>query len=1074
MAPLSRLPLLALGLLACAPAAAQGGAAPRPSLAEPGISPDGAEIAFVSGGDVWTVPARGGEARLLVSHPADERRPLYSPDGRRLAFVSTRTGNGDVYVLTFATGEVRRMTHDDAAEQLDGWSRDGKWLYFSSTGRDVAGMNDLFRVSAEGGTPMQVSADRYTNEYFSAESPDGARLAFTARGIVSGQWWRLGSSHLDQSEIWLLTPGALGGYRQLTPRGARHVWPLWSADGRTLYYVSDRGGAQNFWAHPLDGEPRQLTRFREGRVLWPSISRDGRAIAFERDLRIWRLDPATGAAAEVPVTLRGAPTTPETEHRTFTGDFQELALSPDGKKVAFTVRGEVFAASAKDGGDAVRVTTTPEREMQVAWAPDSRMIVYVSDRGGTPHLYTYDFDTREEQQVTRGAGKDASPVFSPDGKWIAFTRDGRELRVLRVTDRTERRLAAGYLDEPPFVAERSIAWSPDGRWIAYLSGDEQSFTNAYVVPLAGGPARQVSFLANVFGNTLSWSPDGSFLILDTGQRTEATQVVRVDLAPRVPRFREDQFRDLFREESPRNATPPAQRPQTTERRTAAPDSAAADSVRGSRKPERIVFEEIRRRLTSLPVGVDVDAQAISPDGKLLLLTATAANQQNLYVYPLDELSREPAVARQITSTSGSKSAAQFSPDGKEVWYLEQGRIHVVPLESRQPRQLSVSAEMAVDFGREKLAVFREGWRWLRDHFYDPRMHGVDWEAVGAAYEPHAAGARTPEELRRVMSLMVGELNASHLGVAAPGGGGQPANGRLGLRFDRAEYEREGRLRVTEVVPLGPAALAGIVPGDVLAAVDGVRVDARTSLDALLERKVGRRVALSVLSGGREREVAVRPVNLTTEKGLLYRAWVEANRAYVDRVSGGKLGYVHMFDMSWNSLQQLHLDLDAEAHARQGVVVDVRNNNGGFVNVYALDVFARRPYLDMTIRGQPTAGARTMLGQRALEAPTVLVTNQHSLSDAEDFTEGYRALGLGKVVGEPTAGWIVFTWNLQLVDGSVIRLPRQKVATRAGVNMELEPRPVDVPVTRPIGETLTGRDTQLDAAVRELLARTGGE
>ena len=1075
-----RLPLLTLATLALAVAAsAQGGAAPRPSLAEPGISPDGSEIAFVSGGDLWTVPTRGGEARLLVSHPADERRPLYSPDGRRLAFVSTRTGGGDVYVLTFATGEVRRVTHDDGLDQLDGWSRDGKWLYFSSTGRDVAGMNDLFRVSVEGGTPMQVSADRYTNEYFAAESPDGSRLAFAARGIASGQWWRRGSSHLDESEIWLLTPGAPGGYRQVTRRGARHVWPLWSADGRTLYYVSDRGSAQNLWAHPLEGEPRQLTRFREGRVLWPSISRDGRAIAFERDLRLWRLDPATGAVAEVPATLRGAPAAPETEHRTLTGEFQELALSPDGKKVAFVVRGEVFAASAKDGGDAARVTSTPAREAQVAWAPDSRRMVYASERDGAPHLYLYDFATRTERQLTRGTGKDASPTFSPDGKWIAFARNGRELRVVDVATGAERRLAAGYLDEPPFVSDRSIAWSPDGRWIAYLSGDEQSFTHAYVVPAAGGEPRQVSFLANVYGNTLSWSPDGSYLILDTSQRTEATQVVRVDLVPRVPRFREDQFRDLFREELPRNVTPPEQRRETRrdapEPRPAAPDdSVAADSMKGARKPARIVFEEIRRRLSPLPVGVDVDAQSISPDGKLLLLTATAANQQNLYIYPLDELSREPAVARQLTSTPGSKSDAQFSPDGKEVWYLEQGRIHVVPLESRQPRQLSVSAEMAVDFGREKLAVFREGWRWLRDHFYDPRMHGVDWEAVGAAYEPHAAGARTPDELRRVMSLMVGELNASHLGVSAPGGGTPPATGRLGLRFDRAEYEREGRLRVTEVVPLGPAALAGIAPGDHLVAVDGARIDARTSLDALLERKIGRRVALTVSSGGREREVAVRPVNQATEKGLLYRAWVEANRAYVSRVSGGKLGYVHMFDMSWNSLGQLHLDLDAEAHAHEGVVVDVRNNNGGFVNAYALDVFARRPYLDMTLRGQPTAGARTMLGQRALEAPTVLVTNQHSLSDAEDFAEGYRALGLGRVVGEPTAGWIVFTWNLQLVDGSVIRIPRQKVATREGVNMELNPRPVDIPVTRPVGETLTGRDTQLDAAVRELLQRRGGK
>src|SRR5262249_26292239 len=182
--------------------ASQAGALPY--CTEPSVSPGGSEIAFASGGDIWTAPVGGGEARLLVSHPASESRPLYSPDGKRLAFVSTRTGNGDIYLLTFETGELKRLTFDDASEQLDAWSRDGRFIYFSSTSRDISGMNDLFRVSADGGTPMQVSADRYANEYWAAPSPDGNTIAFTARGITSSQWWRNGRSHLDECEIWLL------------------------------------------------------------------------------------------------------------------------------------------------------------------------------------------------------------------------------------------------------------------------------------------------------------------------------------------------------------------------------------------------------------------------------------------------------------------------------------------------------------------------------------------------------------------------------------------------------------------------------------------------------------------------------------------------------------------------------------------------------------------------------------------------------------------------------------------------------------------------------------------------------
>jgi C-terminal processing protease CtpA/Prc len=201
---------------------------------------------------------------------------------------------------------------------------------------------------------------------------------------------------------------------------------------------------------------------------------------------------------------------------------------------------------------------------------------------------------------------------------------------------------------------------------------------------------------------------------------------------------------------------------------------------------------------------------------------------------------------------------------------------------------------------------------------------------------------------------------------------------------------------------------------------------------------------------------------------MYRQWVERNRDYVAKASNGRLGYVHMFDMSTNSLNQLHIDLDAENYAKDGVVIDIRNNSGGFVNVYAIDVFARRTYLTMTLRGLSGTPARTVLGQRALNRPTILVTNQHSLSDAEDFTEGYRTLRLGQVIGEPTAGWIIYTWGQSLIDGTSFRLPRMKITANDGANMERNPRPVDLEVTRPIGETLTTRDSQLDAAVRELL------
>jgi tricorn protease len=1047
-----------------------------PSFAEPALSPDRSEIAFVSGGDIWTVPASGGEARLLVSHPATESRPIYSPDGRKLAFISNRTGNGDIYVLTFDSGELKRLTFDDGNDQLDGWSRDGRWLYFTSSSRDISAMNDLFRVSVDGGTPMQVSADRYASEYFCAPSPDGKAVAFTARGVAFGQWWRKGHSHLDDCEIWLMRDAQPPTYEQITAGGAKDMWPMWSADGSSIFYVSDRSGAQNIWTTNLKGASlRQVTKFKDGRVLWPNISYDGKAIVFERNFAIWKLDLASGNASEVAITRRGAPAGPAVEHLKLTDQIQELALSPDGKKVAFAVRGEVFAASAKDGGDAARVTNSPADESQIAWAPDSRRLVYVSDRDGVPHVFLYDFESNKETQLTNGAAGDAAPEFSPDGKSLAFERDARELRVIDLDSKQERMLAAGVFERPPLGAARPFVFSPDSKWIAFTSTSGKSFTNVSLVAVTGGEAKQISFLANVFNSTVSWSPDGTYILFDTGQRTEGSQIARIDLIPRTPRFREDQFRDLFKEESPRTtrSRPAPQEERQADTQPAAPF--ASTDKKQPPKPVEIVFDDIKHRLSLLPVGVDAGSQQISPDGKWLLMSANAAGQQNLYIYSLDDLAREPAVARQLTSTPGFKRDAQFSPDSKEVFYLVQGRINVVPLESRNSRPLAVTAEMDVDFAREKIEVFNQAWSYLRDNFYDPNFNGVDWGTVRAEYAPHIAGARTPDEMRRLLSLMVGELNASHSGVSAPFNLNQPSTGKLGLRFDRVEYENAGRLRVTKVIPLGPAALAGVKPGDYLLSIDGNQIGTGVNVDELLDHKIDKRVSLTVSASGdgsNKRELAVRPVNTQTEKGLLYREWVEQKREYVAKISNGRLGYVHMFDMGSGSLAQLFVDLDTENQSREGVVVDVRNNNGGFVNAYAIDVFARRGYMTMTRRGFPPAPARTVLGQRALEAPTILITNQHSLSDAEDFTEGYRALKLGKVVGEPTGGWIIYTSNVTLIDGTSIRLPFIKISSSDGKLMEMSPRPVDVPVVRPIGESYTGHDMQLETAVKELLKQIG--
>ncbi len=1090
--------------LCLAAASAQAPAAPvtpKPSFAQPAMSPDGKEIAFISGGDIWTAPAGGGVAHLLLSDPAEESRPLYSPDGKRLAFQSTRTGANDIYVLTFATGVLQRITYTDAGVTLDAWSPDGDWLYFTSSANDVAGQGDIFRVHSTGGTPLEVSRERYLNEFESTPVPGGNAIVLVAKGISSSQWWRNGHAHIDETELWL-KPLDSDAYKLILPANAKHAWPMAAPNGKTVYFMSDqssggRPAAENIWqADIATGATLPITEFRSGRCLWPTLSYDGKTIVFERNFAVWKLDVKSGKAEEVPIELRGIPSSPGVTHMALNA-WSGLSLSPDGKKIAVVAHGDIFAASAKDGGEPQRLTKTDAAERDAIWSPDSTKLFYLSERDGGSSLYEYDFATNTERALTHSLNVDVSPSVAPDGKSIAYLRNRKELHVLTLAGMADKVVATGEIESS---SSNALAWSPDSHWVVYVPTGIDGFSNLYAVPGDGSaPAQPLTFLAN--GETashLAWSPDGKYILFDTSQRAETPLLARVDLVPHVPAFREDQFRELFRSQStpgaPDSPATSPTRPSTTPTSTpneaptpetpaepaaAAPPAPATRTPRTPAKkiePTKIVFEGIRGRLTLLPIDLSLRFPVISPDGKTLAFLAEVSGAQNIYTYSLDELSREPASPRQLTSDAGGKSSIAFTPDSKEIFYLQSGRgatdpgatVRSITLDSRAVKTVALATAIDVDFDREKMVVFDEAWTTLDHRFFAADFNGHNWAALRDQWRPYIAGARTGPELRRDINLLIGELDSSHSGISKPA---QPAvrTGRLGLRFERTPYEANGTLVVREVVPLGPASLEGTIkPGDHLLAVDGTPITASTNLDSLLEDKSGKRTVLSIETDGKKREAIVRPVPLQVESGLLYRAWVDSRRAYVEKVSGGKLGYVHLAAMGDPDLAQLYLDLDAQNQAKEGVVVDVRNNNGGYVNGRVIDVFARKNYLMMTPRDGSTMPGRQALGQRALGLPTVLVTNESTLSDGEDFTEGYRTLGLGKVVGTPTAGWIVFTGAQRLIDGSSVRVPGDRIKDTRGQNMEMHPRPVDVEQLRPLGETETGEDIQLKKAVTTLL------
>ena len=1096
-----------------------------PYLREPTLSPDGSEIALCYAGDIWIVPATGGTARRITSHPSFDEHPIFSPDATQLAFASQRTDGGNIYVISLASGSTpMRLTYHGGSTPPSCWSPDGAWLYFTSRYNGLGGA--IYKISLDGGTPIRIAGDPLETHYNLAISPDGKRLAFNNNGH---QWWRHGPNPSGHADIWIMSEeiGA-SDHRRLTGYLGRNLNPMWNADGTGLYYLCDRDGEENIWYMPSRGDEasERITHFTDGRVLRPSISADGKWVVFERNFEIWRLNVDTQECEPLEIIVQTDEKTNPISHRAYTGEISEFRLAPDGKKVGFIVHGEVFADLAdkgdkvKKGGDSVKVTDTHARESQLQWHPKSDRVVYVSDRTGHNELFEYDFKKRLETQLTDSPEPKYSPKFSPDGKWLAYIQSNTEIWLVEIEtepddaeeaspddagetssyDAEEASLPRQSLPRKrAFVTDQvftnvpvptDFEWSPDSKWLAFIASDQNFFHNLYVQSINEERPKQLTFLSNVHSGDIHWSDDGKFIVFNTGQYRTENQIARVDLMPVQPVFKEDDFDKLFDEKEEEQDEDGENTDEAAE--ASAPDdknddeNGDTDKKQKSKKkkiePVEIEFDTIKQRLRFLTdFKQNAHAVQIRPDSKTLLYRISVMGQSNLWSMSLEE-GKQGDPPKQLTSTAGTKSDIHFLPDGKKFYYLEGGRIHSLGMgedggKDGDAKGLDTRAEIEVNFHLEKMQAFDEAWRMIRDHFYDRHLHGCDWDGVRSQFRPIVEGVHTKADFREVLNLMVGELNASHLGTG--GGSAGAHDSYLGVDFDREALEQSGHFKITYLLPFAPLVLPqeAAQVGEYLVAIDSVELNERVNLSEQLYRKTGKRVTVKlndkpILDGARE--LIVQPINGGQHDALRYKDWVQRNSEYVHEKSDQRLGYVHIREMSYGAYLRFIADLDTEAHSMEGVVIDVRFNGGGHIAPFILDVLHRRAYTKSSYRGRTATSDTNLAGNRILEKPVILVTNEHSGSNTEMFSEGFRGLGLGKVVGMPTAGAVIWTWGWQLLDGTWFRLPRLQVSTLDDENTEGNARPVDIEVDRPLGEADQGVDSQLNVAIEQLLNQIDNE
>jgi tricorn protease len=1003
----------------------------------PDISPDGKTVAFSYLGDIWTVETIGGIARPVTTHQAHDAYPVFSPDGKKIAFSSNRHGSYDVYVVAAQGGKPTRLTFDSAADLVCDWTPDGKNILFASS-RSTAfpPTIELFTVPVEGGKVRRVSAHEGKQGVY---SPKGDQIAYV-RG--PGTWYRKGYRGTSNDDVWISNADG-GNNRRLTTFEGQDNSPMWSADGQFIYYVSEYHATEK---HPVANivkqdvagkkQPQIVTMHTEDSVRTARISRNGEWIVYECGPDLWVASTKEGTRPRKLAIEVNADDKQNTELKvTFTRGATEYALNKEETHVAFAVHGELFMQRIVPGAKAVRLTNDPAFDHGMSWSPDSTKMVFASDRKGHEDLYLLESSDPDHKklteahqfkvtQITDTPEAEIGAQFSPDGKRIAFIRAGKLWSM-----------NPEGTDQKVIVGEGKVIdyeWSPDSKWFCYARMDGSFASELYIIPSQGGKSVNITHHAT-FNAGITWSRNGKKIaFLSERRRNQGMFVISL------------------------------QKP----------------AVSGAPASDDIDWEDIHLR-TEQVVPFFVEEGAISPDGSKVAFRANAQGGSDLWVATTDGRSVTRLTTGNVrpTNIQWTRRLADviYFLDGTGQIRMARPTLGFGSTTSGGPRDASVvvpfKVKMTIRRDEEFGEMFDQSWRALREHFYDNKFHGIDWYNVRAKYKPLVKHVAMKEDLYALISLMMGELNASHLGINGFLATPDETTAELGLLFDES-YPGPG-LKIAEILKRGPADKRGInlKPGDFILAIDGLDLAKEPNLAKHLNDKVGEAITLQVAStptadvkSRRRVELVGSPRNQISY--LMYERWVDHNRKRVAELSKGTLGYIHIPSMDDAGLDRFVRELYSDNFDKDAIVLDVRFNGGGFTHDQVLNYLGGKQH---TLFRQRDGGAGLVLRSydRKWSKPLVLLINNRSYSDAEIFPHAFKTLGLGKLVGQATGAHVIGTRSLRLIDGSTFRIPGTGVYTLKGENMEKVGVKPDVAIDVHPDQLAKGLDAQIDRAIEVL-------
>ncbi|MBO9565778.1 MAG: PD40 domain-containing protein [Niastella sp.] len=1023
----------------------------------PAIAPDGRSIVFTYQGNIYKVAAAGGVAVPLVMHEAHDFMPVWSHDGKSIAFASDRNGNFDVFIMPATGGAARRLTWYSGDEFPNDFSADDLSVLFSAVRIDAAGsrqfpsdaLPELYQVPAAGGRTRQVLT---TPAEDARMSKDGKLLVYHDHKARENPWRKHQASSAAR-DIWLYDAVATS-HRPLSSFEGEDRSPVFSADNKSVYYLSERSGNFNIWQLSLaDTTARPVTFFKGHPIRFLSIARNN-TLCFGYDGQVFIKKPG---AEPVLVNITIPAIEQKQDKKILVTEVQEMAVSPSGKEVAFVARGDVFVSSV-EGKNVKQITHTPGTEASVSFSPDGSKLLYASERdnswkifeairaGNKDSLFTTAVQVQEKLLIGNGK-ENYQPAYSPNGEAVAFIEDRATLKVLDLATGNARTLLTRAQLTSRRDHDQYFSWSPDGQWLLVQFMEQGSGNDEVGIVHASGKGQLMNLTQSGYTDQHpTWMMDGKMIMWYSdrqGLHSYANSSTRQqDVYAMFPNTAD---RESFREDKP-----------------AVADTSKNTNRKGDTDWTSVDWLHLRDRKERLTAQAGLLSDAlVSKDGSTLYYLCKVEKNYDLWATNLR--TRETKIAMRLNVRNGSM---QWDKAQQHIFLLADDKIfRIDPVNARQQR-IETKTDMLIDPAKERQEMFEHVWRRTATTFYTAGMHGSDWQALKVVYERYLPGIDNNYDLAEMLNELLGELNVSHTGATYTNPRKDSTiTASLGVFYDQA-YTGNG-VRIEEVMAGGPLDRVAqpVKAGDIIEAIDGEAIDKDKDIAQYLNGKAGKRVLLRIRTSDATKEITLKPVTPAEEAELLYKRWVQRNLEETEKSGNGTIGYVHLYRMNDAAYRTIFEEALGKLAKCKALLVDTRFNRGGDL----------APELVMFLSGtkvRENTSDDFMVGKEPLfrwTKPSIVLANESNYSDGHCFVYDYQFLHMGKLVGMPIPGSCTWMTGQALQDPSLsFSVPTLGVKTTGGKYLENYQTEPDIRVMNEYGPVSQGRDQQLERAISELI------